>query len=218
MGTKPSTQKPCPKGTYSPALGLKSEEECWICPGGSVCEPETGGNQPLAGATTTEKLCQAGFYCEPYAPVTTAKQCTAGSVCPPGSAFPQPCPPGTLQQESECVPCPPGQACYLYGQIKAKYKQCLAGHFCEGGADTPIYKVARSGTYTEPGADKVELCPVGTYNSFAGQSEVKYVDTGFDIVVSMFAGRYFNRSRTIASANITLSQTYANLAFTFSVF
>ena len=166
--------------------GLKAEEECWICPGGSVCEPETGGQgQPPTGATTTENLCKAGFYCGPRSPVTNTKGCTPGSVCPEGTAFPQPCPPGKLEKNSQCEPCPPGQACYRHGQIAATYTQCFAGHFCEGGADTPIYKVASPGTYTKPGADKEELCPVGTYNSFSGQSEVKYADTWFDVVVNI---------------------------------
>ena len=151
-----------------------------------MCEPESKGqDQPLTGATTTENLCEAGFYCEPRSPVTNKKECTPGSECPEGTAFPQPCPPGKLEKNRQCEPCPPGQACYRHGQIEATYTQCFAGHFCEGGADTPIYKVASPGTYTKPGADKEELCPVGTYNSFYRQSEVKYAYTWFDVVVNI---------------------------------
>ena len=162
-GTTPSTQQPCPNGKYAPVSGLKSELECWMCPGGFVCD-DTGLKAP-------NKPCPSRQYCEPYT-LTSGKQCPEGSVCPQGTAYPRPCPPGKLQDGDECVACHSGQACSLYGQNKAKYDKCLAGHFCERGADTPIYKVAPPGTYARTGADKAQLCDPGTYNSFAGQSEV----------------------------------------------
>ena len=36
-GTYPSTEKPCPEGTYRATPGARSEDECSPCSGGMAC-------------------------------------------------------------------------------------------------------------------------------------------------------------------------------------
>ena len=170
-----------------------------------MCNPETGDKQALSGATEL-KPCPAGSFCEPSTlEVTSVNNCPAGSVCPEGTAFPRPCPPGTLQLNDECAPCPAGQACTLYGQTKANYEQCFAGHFCEGRADTPTHAVAPPGTYTKAGAAKAEVCGVNTYNNFAGQSEVSLCVINPCVrLCTCLAACYFEWHEIIAWINIAL--------------
>lgn len=55
--TKYATQFPCPRGTYSGALNLKTVSECQPCPPGKVC------SKP--GLMSPDGTCKPGWYCPP---------------------------------------------------------------------------------------------------------------------------------------------------------
>ncbi|XP_062329421.1 multiple epidermal growth factor-like domains protein 6 [Osmerus eperlanus] len=95
----------CPKGHYCPA----GSPLALACP--------TGEYQPNPGSELCVP-CRPGFYCE-EAVVGDPRPCPPHAFCPAGTMVPQPCPNGTftppgqggLQEERECLSCPPGSYC-----------------------------------------------------------------------------------------------------------
>ncbi|XP_030007196.1 uncharacterized protein LOC115431086 [Sphaeramia orbicularis] len=87
--------------------------------------------------------------------------CPAGYFCPAGTALPQPCPLGTLSNQtgahspSACKACPSGVYCNSYG-ASTPHGLCLEGYYCEGGATEPNPESSDNFPRNGP-------CPVGHY-------------------------------------------------------
>ncbi|KAK1786529.1 hypothetical protein P4O66_017651 [Electrophorus voltai] len=142
-----SSPVPCPAGTWSDTTGMKSEDECQLCPGGFYCA--------TAGLMVPSGLCSEGFYCVEKAKIPTPTDGTSGNVCPEGhycprgTTRPMPCDPGTFMtatQASQCWPCTAGWYCVDGAQLP-----CPQGFYCMEGT----------------GYDWVP-CPPGTYSPDPG--------------------------------------------------
>ena len=91
--------------------------------------------------------------------------CPAGFYCAANNSSPEPCSIGTystslsLAEESECLLCAPGRYCATVG-LTEPTGECLAGYFCEAGANASHAVVDRE---TPSGRHIVGLCPAGYY-------------------------------------------------------
>ncbi|XP_067102747.1 uncharacterized protein si:ch211-286b4.4 [Osmerus mordax] len=162
----------CPKGHYCPA----GSPLALACP--------TGEYQPNPGSELCVP-CRPGFYCE-EAVVGDPWPCPPHAFCPAGTMVPQPCPNGTftppgqggLQEERECLSCPPGSYCRQghteeeeAGRIQAV---CAEGYLCvSGSAEFTPRGLQADWSRCEwgeqcagpcpPGDPVLHLCPVGHY-------------------------------------------------------
>ncbi|XP_033028437.1 signal peptide, CUB and EGF-like domain-containing protein 1 [Lacerta agilis] len=68
-GTKFATQFPCPRGTYSEILNIKTVLDCQLCPPGKFC------SKP--GLVSPDGTCMPGWYCPPGS--------TSGKLVSPGN-------------------------------------------------------------------------------------------------------------------------------------
>ncbi|XP_029700281.1 zonadhesin [Takifugu rubripes] len=191
---------PCAAGFYCPFDFSSTTPYTFLCPKGHYC-PEgsalalpcpTGEYQPNPGSDSCIP-CRPGFYCE-EAIVGEPTLCPAHSFCPAGTMVPQPCPNGTytqanqggLQEERECLPCPPGKFC-RGGRIQGV---CAAGYLCvSGSADFtprgPLSGLTQchwgvqcagpcpTGFYCPAGTGAPELCPENTFRSSPGGASLR---------------------------------------------
>ncbi|XP_034024625.1 multiple epidermal growth factor-like domains protein 6 [Thalassophryne amazonica] len=189
----------CAAGFYCPFDFSSTTPYAFLCPKGHYC-PEgsalaspcpTGEYQPNPGSDTCIP-CRPGFYCE-EAVVGEPQPCPPHSFCPAGTMVPQPCPNGTytesdhggLQEERECLACPPGKFC-RGGRIQG---MCAPGYLCiSGSADfTPQGQISNwtecewgeqcagpclPGFYCTKGTEKAELCPANTIRNSPGGASI----------------------------------------------
>nr|XP_055052406.1 zonadhesin isoform X1 [Misgurnus anguillicaudatus] len=166
---------PCAAGFYCPVDFSSTTPHAFLCPKGHYCPLAsplalpcpTGQYQPNPGSDTCIP-CRPGFYCE-EAIIGDPRPCPPHSYCPAATMIPQPCPNGTytppeargLQEERECLPCPPGRFCRA-GQVKGL---CAAGFLCISGSSefTPQGSVQLSEDHCEWGTPCAGPCPAGFY-------------------------------------------------------
>ncbi|KAG8141531.1 hypothetical protein E2320_007142, partial [Naja naja] len=118
--TKFRTQFPCPRGTYSEVLGIRTAAECQLCPSGKFCS-KPGSFCPEASSVPI--LCSPGFHCASSELAAPSGPCDPGFYCTGGSTLPNPtdgimgdiCPQGYFcpQGTSSPVPCPAGLSSVL---------------------------------------------------------------------------------------------------------
>ncbi|XP_048837628.1 uncharacterized protein si:ch211-286b4.4 [Brienomyrus brachyistius] len=148
---------PCPQGHYCPegiAFALP-------CPAGTY-QPN-----PTSDSCST---CPHRFYC-PTAITEDPLPCPPHSYCPAGTEVPQLCPNGTftppglegLQDDDECLPCPPGRFCSSeFAPRGAPPHDCRGKAECAGPCP--------AGYYCEEGAEEPRPCPPHTLRIFPGAS------------------------------------------------
>ncbi|XP_066500606.1 zonadhesin [Hoplias malabaricus] len=196
-----SPSGPCAAGFYCPADFSSTTPHAFLCTKGHYCPMgsplalpcPTGQYQPNPGSDSCIP-CRPGFYCE-EAVVGDPLPCPPHTYCPAATMVPQPCPNGTytlpdvggLQDERECLPCPPGRFC-RGGQIKGL---CAAGYVCVSGSSefTPqgpaLVKRSQcewgmqcagpcpAGFYCPEGAEQPQNCPANTVKASPGGSSVQ---------------------------------------------
>ncbi|XP_067220463.1 multiple epidermal growth factor-like domains protein 11 [Chanodichthys erythropterus] len=166
---------PCAAGFYCPVDFSSTTPHAFLCPKGHYCplgSPlalpcPTGQYQPNPGSDNCIP-CRPGYYCE-EAIIGDPRPCPPHSYCPAATMVPQPCPNGTytppevrgLQEERECLPCPPGRFCRA-GQVKGL---CAAGFVCVSGSSefTPQAAFLLNRDQCEWGAQCAGPCPAGFY-------------------------------------------------------
>ncbi|XP_058655214.1 SCO-spondin isoform X4 [Onychostoma macrolepis] len=166
---------PCAAGFYCPVDFSSTTPHAFLCPKGHYCPLgsalalpcPTGQYQPNPGSDNCIP-CRPGYYCE-EAIIGDPRPCPPHSYCPAATMVPQPCPNGTytppevggLQEERECLPCPPGKFCKA-GQVKGL---CAAGFLCISGSSefTPQSAFLLNRDQCEWGAQCAGPCPVGFY-------------------------------------------------------
>eukprot|EP00767_Chilomastix_cuspidata_P000870 gnl/Chilomastix_cuspidata/1248.p1 GENE.gnl/Chilomastix_cuspidata/1248~~gnl/Chilomastix_cuspidata/1248.p1 ORF type:complete len:6697 (-),score=752.02 gnl/Chilomastix_cuspidata/1248:22-17397(-) len=181
---------PCIKGTFSNLQGLKTLNECTLCPGGYYC-PSTALTDYLPYE------CLQGYYCTigcANKRCTEGHQlvgavCPLGNYCPTGSADPIKCPAGTYRPNiggtsiSSCYDCPAGKYC-LEG-VSEYDDDCAAGYYCSGGSSTStptdavMGNICPSGHYCEKGSTEPTACPKGYYQDAEGQSSCIECPSGY---------------------------------------
>lgn len=87
---------PCPAGRNSSSRGLTRLEDCPDCVGGYYC--------PNNATTNATLLCEQGYYCPPGSN-SSSLECPEGSFCPAGSWQPEPCAPGSYQNQTRQAFC-----------------------------------------------------------------------------------------------------------------
>ncbi|XP_064159371.1 SCO-spondin [Anguilla rostrata] len=166
---------PCSDGFYCPPNFSSASPLGFLCPKGHYCPLgsghalpcPTGEYQPNPGASGCIP-CRPGFYCEE----TIAGDpwpCPAHSYCPAATMVPLPCPNGTftppdlrgLQEEGECLPCPPGRFCRA-GKVLGC---CAAGYLCFSGSAeaTPQGPPLQDRSQCRRGVQCAGPCPAGFY-------------------------------------------------------
>ncbi|XP_042595396.1 multiple epidermal growth factor-like domains protein 6 [Cyprinus carpio] len=99
-----SAPQPCPAGTFSPAAGLVSKDECQPCRAGYYCA--------TPGLQAPTAPCRQGYWCPAGQTDDLALPCLVGHYCPPGSPVPILCPTGTYQdkqKQANCTICESGK-------------------------------------------------------------------------------------------------------------
>ncbi|XP_048369079.1 uncharacterized protein LOC125442027 [Sphaerodactylus townsendi] len=153
QNTKFATQFPCPRGTYSEILSIKSVSECQPCPPGKVC------SKP--GLMSPDGICTAGWYCPRSAAQASGliRMCQAGTFCPEGSYVPVPCTPGFYCASSE---------------LAAPSGPCDGGFYCTGGSTIPnptdgaVGDICPRGHVCPQGSSSPSPCPVGSFFAHRG--------------------------------------------------
>nr|XP_057935999.1 SCO-spondin isoform X4 [Doryrhamphus excisus] len=196
--SKPSG--PCAAGFYCPLEFSSTAPYTLACPKGHYCPQGSavalpcpaGEFQPQQGADRCIP-CRPGFFCED-AIVGEPRLCPPHSFCPAGTMVPRPCPNGSytdpnkggLQEDKECLPCPPGRFCRA-GRIQGA---CADGYLClYGSAEmTPQGSIpdltlcqwgvqcagpCPPGFYCPEGTEKAILCPENTIRSYPGGASVQ---------------------------------------------
>ncbi|KAM3922961.1 uncharacterized protein RB166_012036 [Leptodactylus fuscus] len=168
---------PCPVGTFSSRIKLRSEAECSLCIAGHYCDSP--------GLLLPAGPCSEGFYCsisaispQLFSVSPMGGPCPTGHLCPLGSSAPQPCPPGTfnpMERQGVCQPCTEGFFC-LNGTSSLEGKECPPGFYCPEGTFTPEQIPCPRGTYNPQGGS-VRLedclpCDPGYYCDTPGQTQV----------------------------------------------
>ncbi|KAF7241231.1 Signal peptide, CUB and EGF-like domain-containing protein 3 [Varanus komodoensis] len=142
---------PCPPGSFSASLGLKTEEECLPCPAGLYC------SQPGVSDMSQMAPCSEGYVCLEgnSAPCPSdgvhGYRCPRGFHCPESTSLELPCEPGMFSPmagASACLPCPAGTACRHAATVEPL--SCPKGYYCPPRTATP------------------SPCPAGTLNSLEG--------------------------------------------------
>ncbi|XP_078539496.1 uncharacterized protein LOC144824222 [Lissotriton helveticus] len=142
---------PCPIGSYSPASGLTTQEQCLPCPAGRYC------NKAGIKDLSQTGFCSAGFVCleRSTTPCPSDEihgyRCPFGFYCPSGTSLELPCEPGTfssMQGASVCLPCTAGRSCENAATVEPAI--CRPGFFCPAQTAAPL------------------PCPQGTMNAMEG--------------------------------------------------
>ena len=164
----------CSIGTYCPA-GSSSPTSC---PQGSFCDYQSG----------TPSACPMGWYCPHY---TVAPQdyppilCPEGSICPAGAINAYPCLAGQYaimarglsDTDTYCSGCPEGS--FSYPQ-STNCTVCDPGYICLGNSTIPnptdidLYSgyECPSGFFCPAGSASTYSCPLGTYSTSLGLSNM----------------------------------------------
>ena len=171
-----ATQNPCPLGSYSAGTGLKTENECTVCPLGYTCDTV---------ALLAPVKCPAGTYgSKAGLDGTTGNDCTtcpAGYFCAEGVTGPTVCGKGMYSVAGAkdvgtplCEKCPTGSYCALDATVTPI--ACDAGFICDvaglvGVPEVPFHPTysCPAGYYCLAGATAGTACPLGTYNPSAGK-------------------------------------------------
>jgi len=131
----------CPKGSWSNSSGLRNQEDCKPCPGGSYCDspgltkpsgfcnegyssqdlltknsPQRSHNQPvfMLSCFSFRYYCSEGAVTSTPIDGITGGPCPEGHYCPEGTVQPLPCDPGTyvaVTHATRCELCVPGWYC-----------------------------------------------------------------------------------------------------------
>ena len=158
----PRTRQSCGEGKVNYAIGSSSSSDCKPCPAGKYC-PET----PTA-AEDKVNTCPNGYYCPAgtgsSSSATPPQSCGLGNYCPAGSSSP--------------ILCPPGKYCDGTNMYVLTGKDCTAGYFCKGGANTATPSDGTTGyscpkgAYCESGTIQPIMCPPGTYRDVVGGVDI----------------------------------------------
>ncbi|KAL0973027.1 hypothetical protein UPYG_G00197910 [Umbra pygmaea] len=161
----------CPDGTFSPVPGLSRVAQCRPCTSGFYCVAQ-GLKEPTG-------LCSHGYWCPPGQRVATALPCPVAHYCPRGSPAPEPCPPGTFQDQgtqAACNICDAGYYCDVRWGLNASMRRpCPKGHYCPPGTALATQHPCPSGSFNHrEQIDSLEactLCPPGKYCPTTGLAE-----------------------------------------------
>ncbi|OAF72051.1 hypothetical protein A3Q56_00182 [Intoshia linei] len=148
----------CPKGTFNPNVGGRSEIACKYCPSGKYCDSD--------GLSAPTGSCAAGYICisgsKSISPNDNVNiPCPKGNYCLAGAISGTPCPIGMIlsnigaKQASECLNCIGRHYCDKIGGFEPT-DVCSAGFFCP---DNELRSTARP---TNHKCTKGHYCPVGS--------------------------------------------------------
>ncbi|XP_072885876.1 uncharacterized protein [Hemitrygon akajei] len=175
-GTSHAHSSPCPPGTSSDQMGLKSQENCKQCSEGRICS---------AGTVDSGRLCSQGKYCPsgttveldcPLGMLTQQRgasgihmciKCPPGYYCPSGSSHKIPCQRGTYNPRpgqsnvTDCVLCTAGYACTQVALTRPDAR-CFAGFVCPIGSSNP--------------QDPENACPPGTFSQFRNLTDKSHCE------------------------------------------
>ena len=163
-GTKYSTEYPCPKGTFNGAASGTSITSCQACTAGKYCPGGTstpfdcppGSYCILGTGDPLQSLCPGGTFSGDTALSASSQcsACTAGHYCPVGSIQEIPCPPGTInpntnkQYISDCLLPAAGTQATTWGNPNSAGSACKAGHYCPVGSFGSPFPCP-AGTFTD---------------------------------------------------------------------
>jgi hypothetical protein len=142
QGTTYDHQYPCPSGTYGgKRTGLKSIEDCLICPAGHYC-PRSVGCMPDGTPTgCNSDTNDSSIYVDPI-------PCTPGTYNIHRGAY----------SSKNCLPCPAGYACPDAGTVEP-HVLCIPGYYCTEGTKYPSQHPCPAGTKNNKyGAISVTEC------------------------------------------------------------
>ncbi|TYZ59327.1 hypothetical protein PybrP1_004972 [[Pythium] brassicae (nom. inval.)] len=175
----------CALGSIEPTV-CESKVYCPVgaglpisCPGGSYCQ--FNSSRPT--------LCPEGYYCLPPSDLPIA--CDQGYYCPAGAAVQLPCPLGYIGRATPlsgayttltdaCESCPPGT--FGSDPKRLRCETCSEGFVCLG-ATTSSRPISRElekgyecppGFYCQAGSSRELACPIGTYQSGSGATNVTF--------------------------------------------
>lgn len=175
-----ATQTACPKGTYSDKTGLKTQNECTVCPLGYIC---------ATAAMTSPIKCPAGTYGSKAGltgdPGSVCTTCPAGYYCAEGATEPKVCGKGKYSVAGAkdagtplCTKCPAGSYCAKEATADTDVTACAAGFICNvlvgdvGVTEVPFHPTysCPAGQYCAQGVAAGTKCPKGTYNPVSGKT------------------------------------------------
>jgi hypothetical protein len=181
-GSTTITQNPCPLGTFSTSTGLKTSNECTVCPLGYIC---------ATTAMTASIACDAGTYGSKAGltgvdVANSCTTCTAGSFCAQGVSEPTACGAGMFSLAGAkdtgtplCTKCPDGSYCALEASTSTDVVACGMGFICVVAGTTGVPTVPFHPTYSCPagqwcaaGVSAGTNCLVGTYNPTSGKGTI----------------------------------------------
>jgi hypothetical protein len=147
------------ESVYTLPIGLGVEESFPF-----ECGVGVHGGAALADQASSEckGICPAGKFCPTKATIEP-QTCPIGHYCPLGSAFPIPCPAGTVNPApgkgllSDCAMCEAGTVCPLGSATAA---ECPIGEYCLANSDrgVPCTDTLEGGTTAGNGARSIEDC------------------------------------------------------------
>jgi hypothetical protein len=130
--------------------------------------------------------CSAGYICLEGATTSTPTSstngggypCPVGYYCPSGTIVPNPCKPGTYNdqtlQTTSCITCPAGYYCPDFAMQVSTTYPCTAGYFCLAGSIYPT--PCPAGTFGSPASSvdstACQACTATKYCDTVGQIDV----------------------------------------------
>jgi hypothetical protein len=167
----------CPSGQYMATIkntgvnnfldkdGNAHTYVCTPCDNSRVCT--------TTGLSASNADCPAGYWCNLGAKSSTAPDCVDANctslydVCP---AYHY-CPAGN---NSVPIGCPAGTYNNAIGQTSCG--TCQAGYYCTGGGNAPV--ICPAGSYCPAGTSSANeyVCPIGTYSTNTGLTQVSQCD------------------------------------------
>ena len=178
---------PCAPGRYAPEglSKIQQPNDCTLCASGSYC---AAGNQSVVSGP-----CSPGYYCLAGSPVASPTNvahgaiCPAGFKCPQGSKWPQPCVPGTYNNESGqavCKDCPEGFYCSGNTTSPAV---CPAGYYCPKNTITEFANECKAGYFNNlTGRADISACQSCTPGYYCDRPGIVWFEFCFDSVIVRF--------------------------------